>query len=222
MRASSLMSQVSGKRRKTKTLFCSSLVVLFAFTAVVMWGCIASVGVGMGYSRLDTIPPANGPIPVVQGAGPVVAVGPVGVPGYIVRAKTIMDSTPNAANISMADQSDAFLYREIPRVISIDIERLLAAKGIAVVSSGIGASQDYRIAVDVKAFDLTPLNTLETKAQWALYRGANEAPVMVKDISFSTPVAGNNNGAVRAAMSRSLADLAMAIIRDFEGFLGTG
>ncbi|MBP1747957.1 MAG: hypothetical protein H6Q52_496 [Deltaproteobacteria bacterium] len=195
-------------------------LVLLACTAIV-GGCAASVGLAPGYSRLDTIPPADGPIPVVQGVRPVVAVGPIGVPGYIVRAKTIMDFTPNAANISMADQSDAFLYWEIPRVISIDIERLLAPKGIAVVSSGIGAARDYRIAVDVSALDLTKFNTIETKAQWALYRGANAAPVLVKDISFSTPVAGNNSGAVLAAMSRSLADLTTAIVRDFEEFLGT-
>ncbi len=49
----------------------------------------------------------------------------------------------------------------------------------------------------------------------------NPAPVLVKDISFSTPVAGNDNAAVRAAMSRALADLATVIVRDFEGFLGT-
>jgi len=198
-----------------------NLLLILVVCMAVLWGCAASVGSGPGYSVLDTIPPGNEPIPMVQGVRPVVAVGPVKVPGYIVRAKTILDSTPNPANISMADQQDAFLYWEIPRVLSIDIERLLAPKGLSVVSSGIRPTTDYRIAVDLSAFDFTQFNTLETKGQWALYRGANAAPVLVKDISFSTGVAGNDRAQARAAMSRALADIATAIVRDFDGFVGT-
>jgi uncharacterized lipoprotein YmbA len=196
------------------------LLILVACMAV-LWGCAASVGSGPGYSALDTIPPGNEPIPMVQGVRPVVAVGPVQVPGYIVRAKTILYSTPNPVNVSMADQQDAFLYWEIPRVLSIDIERLLVPKGLSVVSSGIGPTTDYRIAVDLSAFDVTQFNTLETKGQWALYRGRNAAPVLVKDICFSIGVAGNDRAQVRSAMSRALADIATAIARDFDGFVGT-
>lgn len=177
--------------------------------------------VGTGYSVLDTIPAGGAPVPVVQGVRPVVAVGPVGVPGYIVRAATVMESTISLANISTADQNDAYLAKEIPRVITVNIERLLTPKGLAVISSGVGAKADYRVAVDLSGFDVTQFNTLETKGQWALYRSGDAAPVMVKDISFSTPVAGNSVAATRAAMSRALADLATMVVRDFEGFLGT-
>ena len=199
----------------------SVLIGLFACVVAAMLGCAASVGVGTGYSVLETIPPGGAPVPVIQGVRPVVAVGPVGVPGYIVRAETIMESTISLANISTADQNDAYLAREIPRVITVNIERLLTPKGLTVISSGVGAKADYRVAVDLSAFDVTQFNTLETKGQWALYRGGNAVPVMVKDISFSTPVAGNSSTATRAAMSRALADLATMVVRDFEGFLGT-
>jgi uncharacterized lipoprotein YmbA len=199
----------------------SVLTVLLAFVVGAMLGCAASVGVGTGYSVLDTIPPGGAPVPVTQGIRPVVAVGPVGVPGYIVRAETIMESTVSMANISTADQNDAYLAREIPRVITVNIERLLTPKGLAVISSGVGAKADYRIAVDLSAFDVTQFNTLETKGQWALYKGGNAAPVMVKEISFSTPVAGRDVAATRAAMSRALADLTTMIVGDFEGLLGT-
>jgi uncharacterized lipoprotein YmbA len=195
------------------------LVVLLACTAIV-WGCAASVGVGTGYPRLDTIPPGEVQVPQAQGVRPVLAVGPIGVPGYIVRARTITDSNVNMANISAADQRDAFLYWEIPRVITVDIDRLLVPKGIMVQSSGVGARTDYRIAIDLSAFDVTQFNTLETRGQWALYRGADAAPVTVRNISFSTPIAGTDNAAVRAAMSRALADLATMIVADFEGSLG--
>ncbi len=197
------------------------IAVLF-ICAMALLGCAASVGVGTGYSFLDTIPPGSAPVPVTQGERPVVAVGPVGVPGYIVRAKTIMESTISLANISSADERDAVLYREIPRVVTVNIGNLLAPKGIAVVSTGMRSTKgDYRIAVDLSAFDVTQFNTLETKGQWALYKGADAAPVTVRNISFSTPIAGNDTAAVRSAMSRALADLATMIVRDFEGSLGT-
>lgn len=197
------------------------LLILVACMAVV-WGCAASVQMGAGYSVLDTIPPSDAPIPVVQGTRPVVAIGPVGVPGYILRAATVSQEFDwNPANVSVADLNDAVLARDIPRVITVNMERLLAPKGVAVVASGTGANADYRIAVDLSAFDPTNFNTLETKGRWALYRGGNAAPVVVRDISFSEPVAGNDLVHVRAAMSRALADLAVMIVRDFEGFLGT-
>lgn len=198
------------------------IAVLLLVGIMTLVGCAASVGVGTGYSFLDTIPPGGAPVPVTQGARPVVAVGPVGVPGYIVRAATIMESTVSLANISSVDERDAVLYREIPRAITVNIGNLLAPKGIGVVSTGLGpAKADYRIAVDLSAFDVTQFNILETKGQWALYRGADAVPVMVKNISFSTPIAGNDTAAVRSAMSRALADLATMIVRDFEGSLGT-
>jgi hypothetical protein len=129
-----------------------NILLVLLVCAAIVWGCAASVGVGTGYSRLDTIPPGEVQVPAAQGARPVVAVGPIGVPGYIVRAKTITDSNVNMANISSADQKDAFLYWEIPRVITVNIDRLLMPKGIAVRSRGIGANTDYRIAVDLSEF----------------------------------------------------------------------
>ena len=186
---------------------------------LLLTGCAASVGTG--YSMLDTVPANNAPIPVTQGARQVVAVGPVGVPGYIVRAATILDTTPNLANVSIADQNAAFLNTEIPRVITVDIERQLTPKGLAVISSGTGRGADYRIAVDLSEFAVTQFNTIATKGQWALYRAGNAAPLLVKDISFSTQAAGNDTAAIRSAMSRALADLSTGIVRDFERFLGT-
>lgn len=195
-------------------------IVLFVI-ATVAGGCAASVGVGTGYSVLDTIPPGDAPIPMAQGPRPLIAIGPVGVPGYVLRAATVLETTWSAANISTADQKAAVLQGEIPRVITVNMERLLSPKGIAVMSGGTGSGADYRIAVDLSSFDVTQFNTLQTKGQWALYERKGTAPLLVRDISFSTPVAGSDDAAVRAAMSRSLADLTVMIVRDFEGFLGT-
>lgn len=198
-------------------------VLAFILACIVagVWGCAASVGVGTDHAVLEAIPPGGAPVPVAQGVRPVVAVGPIGVPGYILRAATIMGSTISLANISRADQDDAILATEIPRVVTVNIGRLLTPKGLAVVSSGIGARSDYRVALDLSAFDVTQGDTLETKGQWALYKDGSASPVLVKDIFFSTPVAGKGVAATRAAMSRALADLATVIVRDCEGFLGT-
>ncbi len=199
------------------------LALLFAFIVAAILGCAASVGVGTGYHPvLDTIPPDSAPIPMAQGARPSVAIGPVGVPGYILRAAIVSQEFEwNPANVSAADLDDAVLAGEIPRVITVNMERLLTPRGLAVIPGGPGTATDYRISVDLSAFDLTQFNTLETKGQWALYQRGNPAPLLLRDIDFSTAVAGSNTGAVRAAMSRSLADLTASIVRDFEAFLGT-
>ena len=196
-------------------------LILLACIAVIS-GCAASVQMGTGYSVLEPIPPSDSPIPMVRGVRPQVAIGPVGVPGYILRAATVSQEFDwNPANVSAADLNDAVLARDIPRVFTVNMERLLAPKGVAVIENWTGANADYRIAVDLSAFDPTNFNALETKGRWALYGGGNPAPAMVRDISFSTPVAGNDLVHVRAAMSRALADLAVMIVRDLEAFLGT-
>ncbi len=191
----------------------SAILILF------LAGCAASVGVGTSYPVLDTIPPGNAPVPVAQGVRTVVAVGPIGIPGYIIRAATITESNV-VSNVSELDLKAAPLAREIPRVITVDMERLLAPKGMVVTSGGPRTDADYRIAVDLKTFEVTGLNALQTQGQWALYKRGSNAPVVVKDVSFTTPIADNSQTAVRAAMSRSLADLATIIVRDFEGYAG--
>lgn len=210
---------VRGELSEVEMMKRNILIGLFAFIVAVGWGCAATVGTG--YSILDTIPPGEAPIPMTQGPRPVVAIGPIGVPGYVLRAATVLETTWSTANISVADQKAAVLNSEIPRVITVNMERLLASKGLAVTKGGTGSNADYRIAVDLSSFDVRQFSMLETKGQWALYQRNSAAPLLVKDISLSTPVAGSDDAAVRAAMSMSLADLTTMIVRDFEGFLGT-
>lgn len=192
-----------------KTMVFMAMIVL-ALSA----GC--AVSVGPAYSVLDPIAPVDGPVVMTQGKRLLVAVGPIDVPGYVDRAAAIVETTINPANISSFDQEASVLQREIPRVITENLRRLFAPRGIAVVPLTQGRNADYRIAVGLSTFDITNLGTLDTRARWVLYGHDGKVPVMVKDISFPTPVRERGDAGARAAMSRSLADLSRSIVNDFE------
>ncbi|MHB8108558.1 MAG: PqiC family protein [Syntrophorhabdaceae bacterium] len=176
---------------------------------------------GGNYTILEPILPPPAPVVIAQGHRPVVAIGPIGVPGYILRASIVAESDINIANISSADQELSFLRRDIPAVVTINFERLLTPAGMAVVSTGIATQADFRIAVDIHALDVTPFDVLDTRAQWSLYRSGAADPLIIRDVTFTTPITGRDDAAIRSAMSRSLADVTRVIANDFEAFLAT-
>ncbi len=191
-----------------------AMVFMVIFTLALSTGC--TISVGPAYSVLDPVAPVDGPVAMTQGRRLLVAVGPIDVPGYVDRAATIVETTINPANISSFDQEASVLQTEIPRVITENLRRLFAPRGIAVVPLTQGRNADYRIAVGLSTFGVTNPGTLDTRARWVLYGRDGKVPVMVKDISFPTPVQERGDAGARAAMSRSLADLSRSIVNDFE------
>jgi len=198
-----------------KIIKTTLLIVTLAF--VMSAGCAGTIG--PAYSGLDPVAPVDGPVAMTQGKRPLVAVGPIDLPGYIDHAATIMETTINPANISAVDQKDSILETEIPGVLTENVRRLLAPRGVDVVPYTRARNADYRIALRLTTFDITDANTLEARAQWVLYDAGRTSPVMVRDSSFSTPVEDRGDAGRRVAMSRSLADLARAIVKDLGGVL---
>ena len=186
-----------------------TIIFFVMFIISVLTGCAETNR--PAYTILDTIAPSGGPYAMSQGKKPVAAVGPVDVPAYVERAAAILDTTVSQTNISSIDQKVYVLKAEIPRVITENLTVLLAPRGASVVPYGRGSSGDFRIAVNLTNFDVTKFDVIETKAQWALYGGDGKAALMVKDISFSTPIDKRSDAGIRAAMSKSLADLTKAI-----------
>ncbi|OPY02214.1 MAG: hypothetical protein A4E60_01194 [Syntrophorhabdus sp. PtaB.Bin047] len=190
--------------------------LVFALSA----GCAVSVGTGSGYPALVPVPMPPGPYVVTQGKRLVVAVGPVNVPGYITRAATIVDSTMNAANISAADWKASALESQIPRVVAENVRRLLDPYGIEVFPDPRGKNADYRIAVDLRVFEVSTFDVLETQGRWVLYGPGGMPPMMERDIAFSTPLRESGDAGANDAMSRALADLTRGIVKDCGGALG--
>jgi uncharacterized lipoprotein YmbA len=183
-------------------------------------GCAVSVGTGSGSPGLVPVSMPPGPYVVTQGKRLVVAVGPVNVPGYITRAATVMESTTNAANISAADWKASVLERQIPQVVTENVRRLFAPYGIEVAPSPQGRNAGYRIAVDLRVFEVSTFDVLETQGRWALYGPGGMSPMMEKDIAFSTPLREPGDAGANDAMSRALADLTRGIVKDCGGVLG--
>ncbi len=163
------------------------------------------------FSILDTIPPDASAAAMHGGKNVVVAVGPVDVPGYIDRGAAIVETTIDISNVSSPDQRAYVLKTEIPRVLTENLGVLFAPGGIAVVPYRHGGVSDFRVVIDLSVFDLGEFDTVETKARWALYGKGKDAPVLVRDISFSTPVEHRDNAGVRTAMSKALAEMSRSI-----------
>jgi len=183
-------------------------------------GCAVSVGTGSGSAGLAPVVTPAGPYTVQQGKRPVVAVGPVNVPGYITRAATVVNSTMNAANISAADWKASTLERQIPQVVTENLRRFLTPYGIKVAADPRGKNADYRIAVDLRVFEVSTFEVLETRGRWAIYGPGGMSPIVEKDIDFSTPLGKPGDAGADDAMSRALADLTRGIVKDSGGVLG--
>ncbi|NLT21980.1 MAG: hypothetical protein GXX82_02925 [Syntrophorhabdus sp.] len=203
-------------RRETIRTKLLTVALVFALSA----GCAVSVATGPGYPGLVPLPMPPGPYVVTQGKRLVVAVGPTDVPGYITRAATIMDTTMNPANISSADRRASVLEWQIPAVVAENVRRLLVPYGIEVVPDPRGRNADYRIAVDLRVFEVSRPGVLETRARWILYGPGGTSPITEKDVAFSTPLGEPGDAGTEAAMSNSLADLARGIVKDFGGIVG--
>ncbi len=208
--------EVDAMRRGMKRTGLLAATLAFALSA----GCVVSVGTGSGSPGLVPVPMPSGPYVVTQGKRLVVAVGPVNVPGYITRAATIMDSTMNSANISSADWKASVLEWQIPQVVTENVRRLFAPYGIEVAPHPQGRNADYRIAVDLRVFEVSTFDVLETRGRWVLYGPGGTSPMMERDIAFSTHLHEPGDAGTKDAMSRALADLTRGIVKDCGGVLG--
>jgi uncharacterized lipoprotein YmbA len=139
-----------------------------------------------------------------------VAIGPVEIPDYLDRPNIVIRTSQNELTLSEFDRWAGSLKEDIARVLSENISKLTAPDQLSVVEWGWGADHDYRVAVDIKQFDIMPEGNVLLKAEWALI-GKNGTRNIIRQERVTEPIHGHTYEEKVSSMSRALETLSRNI-----------
>jgi uncharacterized lipoprotein YmbA len=140
--------------------------------------------------------------------GPSIAIGPVTVPEAVDRAQVVTRRGANEVRIEEFSQWAAPLNAEITRVVAEQLALLRPDARIA-PSAAAPALPDYRVAIDVRRFELTPGEGAALDATWTVW--ADGKALRSARAAFVEAATDPSIEALVAAQSRSAARLARDI-----------
>jgi uncharacterized lipoprotein YmbA len=140
--------------------------------------------------------------------GPAITVGPVSIPEAIDRPQMVTHRAANEVRVDEFARWAAPLRAEIGRVLG---EHLSALRPDARIAATAAApfKADYRIALDVRRFELAPGEAATLDAVWTL--SAADKTLRSTRVVLVEPVRGDGLDALVAAQSRALERLAREI-----------
>jgi uncharacterized protein len=175
----------------------STLVVLF-------YGCMGK----SQPSRFYALSPINAPAETKTEASveprTVIELSTVDIPDYLNRPQLVTRNGQNELNVAEYDRWAGSFNSDIVTVLAENLSTLLSRDGIAVVSADWNIPLNYRLAVDIRRFDIMPNDTLLLKAEWTLAGNHDKTAHLLREVSFSEPINGTDYPARVAAMSRTM------------------
>jgi hypothetical protein len=145
---------------------------------------------------------AGGPLPIAVG------VGPVQLPGYLDRPQIATRTGPNAISYSETDRWGEPLQHGVVDVLMVDLGRRLQTDRITAFPFALGLPRDYDVIVDVFHFEASAEEGVRVEALWRIRDAASGEERVAKVAQLSRPAPGGDSGAVAAALSAALGDLA--------------
>jgi hypothetical protein len=178
-------------------------ILMLSLAAVLLSACASSPSTR--FHALAT--PVPGPGARVLD-GPVVAVGPVAIPDAVDRPQLVIRRGGTGLSIEEFERWAAPLRGELARALAEHLAVLRPDARVAVAAAA-GASPQYRVAVEVRRFDLVPGEGATLDAVWTVAvegRAPHSARTVVAE-------AGGGPGidALVAAQSRAVERLARDI-----------
>ena len=152
------------------------------------------------------------PLPSGQTA-PSVLVGPVTIPATEDRSQLVVRLYGNRVDVLESERWAEPLKSGIPRLIALDLGRLLGSDRVASSQEISGAGADYRVLVDFVRFESTAGEGVTVDARWTVRRAGGTRKVGRSLVHEKAKGAGYDG--VVAAYGRALdavsGDLARAI-----------
>jgi uncharacterized lipoprotein YmbA len=144
----------------------------------------------------------------------VIALGPVSLPSYVDRPQIVTRENGNAVQLGTFDHWAGDLEDMIPRVLAEDLAARLPADRVVSFPRVVSPTFDYRVAVDLNRFDVSPEGEAVVAASWQIYDPAARSALSIRDTTVQTPALGRSYEQRVAALSRGLGDLSTAIAQD--------
>ena len=169
----------------------------------------ACAGAHENYYRLDATAAAS---TGRSGSGLSVAIGPVGLPGYLDRAEIVFATGPNEFQIPSNALWLGSLRENISRAVAADLGQILGSRNVR-SSFEPGSTPRYRVALDIAHFHGISGQEAILELRWKIQDGASGALLSQESASFKESINGDGYGPLVAAESRLLAQAASAIAR---------
>jgi uncharacterized lipoprotein YmbA len=140
-----------------------------------------------------------------------ISIGPVSIPAIVDLQEIVLRSGANQISLDEFNRWASPLRNNIALVVADDLANIL---GTSRATAVFGPEADYRVAIDVQAFDSALGDAATLNALWTVRRvkdGKTETGRTLDRVSFSEKSYGALAAAHSHALSRMSADIAEAI-----------
>jgi uncharacterized lipoprotein YmbA len=127
-----------------------------------------SAGCASPASRFYTL--SATPTPAAAASPLSVAVGPVLVPAAVDRPQIVVSLGPNRVRLDEFNRWASPLQNNIARVVAENLVALLGTPRVSTSPQTLSADADYRVAIEVQAFESAPGEAATLDAVWAVRR----------------------------------------------------
>ena len=145
----------------------------------------------------------------------VVGVELIGLPGSVDRPQMVSAVDPNERTLSEFDRWAEDLGTNMARVVRQNLEQALGAPVYEVPSRWMPPA-DYKVGLEIVAFDGTPEGACVLEARWHLADGSGNW-VATHHARFESSAEGDGYGGVAEAMSANLSELSDAMAHSILG-----
>jgi len=154
----------------------------------------------------------------VSGQKTTVGVGPLEIPDYVDRPQIVTRTAQNELDVAQFDRWGGSLKPDVARVLMEHLSTLLSPDQISVAQWTRSGSFQYRVALDITRFDVTPGQNVWLKAQWTIF-GRDGKAVLARESNITEPVAGRDYTTMVSAMSRALGSLSRDVADNLRSVL---
>lgn len=140
------------------------------------------------------------------------SVGPLTLPGALDRPQLVVRKDANIVEINEFQRWAAPLQPEMTRVLAEDLAKVLGLPRVLTQADSGAGNADYRVAIDVQRFDITPGGGAQLELAWTVRHssGAQRSG----HAALEEPVQDKGYDVLVAAQSRMLAKASQAIAQD--------
>ena len=136
-----------------------------------------------------------------------VVVGPVAIPAIVDLPQIVVSTGPNQVTLEEYNRWASPLANNISRVVAENLVDLLGTPRVSLFQQSIGVDTEFRVAIEVQAFESAPGDAATLNAVWIVRRARDGKDEMGRTTARE-PTADKSYDALAAAHSRAVARLA--------------
>ncbi|MCW5700728.1 MAG: membrane integrity-associated transporter subunit PqiC [Rhodospirillales bacterium] len=136
-----------------------------------------------------------------------VGLGPVVLPKYLDRSEIVRRTSAYEIALAEFDRWSESLETMVPRVMVVNLSAALKTDRVFIFPQQRAPETDYHVEIEFFRFEPGSDGVVVLEAQWELYGGRDDTPLIVRKSAFRQPQTGTDYAATVDAMSRALASL---------------